>query len=201
MPLKINLIQNLQAEERVKARDPMKFIIAGAIGLGLLPLLYSAFVYYQKSESDGLLAVQKSKWNNIEAEYKKRQEQEKIQSDIKDQASKLDLSINSRPLRANVLNDIRKIIPDQVELQRLKVTRIDNDTVQVSITGIWQSDDAQRSIGQAYIRMKSDEQAGSKMDDYILVKESVKEPVLGNVDNSKNINFDMSFQLKLKNNN
>ncbi len=195
MPLKINLIQDLQALDQEKARDPMKFIIGGAILIGLIPIAMYGKVYFEKSSAKSSLNQLKSKWKKLEPEYNARLEQEKLQAQFAEKAQSLDIALNAKPLRANVLNVITKIVPPEVELQKLRLIRVNDTTVSVIMTAVWYGDEAQRSIGQAYSKLKSQEFAS---EGYEIVRESVTEPLVGQITDPQRVSFEMTFNLKVK---
>lgn len=195
MPLKINLIQDLQAQELVKARDPMKFIYGGMVLLALIPLTMYVMTYMKESSAKSAFRTLESKWKKLEPQYKAALEQEKVQAKVAEEASSLKKAVVSNPLRANSLDVIRKMIPNEVELTRLRLLRSDDQAISVSISAVWHGDEAQRSIGQFYNKLTNE---GFDADGYELDKKSVQEPLIGQITDPKRVIFEMTFKLTLK---
>lgn len=195
MPLKINLTFDLQAQERVRARDPMKFIFAGAVLLALIPIAWATLSYFNGSQAKSELKKVNSRWANLEKDYKARLEQEKEQGLMAQKAESLTNAINARPLRANTLDDVRKLVPANMELQKLRLTRMNNQSVQVTFNGVWISDNAQQDVGRYYVELRA---AEAPLTYYQMDVDSIKQPIMGAITDPKRVNFEISFLLKAK---
>lgn len=85
MPIRINLLAEVQAAEELRRQDPVKRAILAAVGLVVVVLAYAGMLIWQASQKQQHLAERQQTWNKLKPAYDaiKRNDALKVETDKK----------------------------------------------------------------------------------------------------------------------
>jgi len=125
MPIRINLLAEVQAAEDARRRDPVKraALVAGA--LILVVMLWSGSVFWQVHKAQGELRQQQGRWNQNEKEFTRVTVERKEMLDAEAKLDKLNRVATNRFMVAPFLNALQQtIVPPLANNIQLEFLRL-----------------------------------------------------------------------------
>lgn len=123
MPIRLNLLAEMQAMEETRRRDPVKRLILVAVVLVGAILVWSSMLVVAQMRARGELASVNGAVASQTNAYAQVVNNEKRLADEKNRLRSLQILATNRFLNGNLLDVLQKNTADNVQVTRLKVTQ------------------------------------------------------------------------------
>jgi hypothetical protein len=123
MPIRLNLLAEMQGLEESRRRDPVKRAILVGVLLVAAVLIWSSLLMVQQMSARSELATADLKINSQTNDYTRVVNNEKRLADGKIRLRALQILATNRFLNGNLLDVLEKNTVDNVQVTRLKVTQ------------------------------------------------------------------------------
>ena len=120
MPIRINLLAEVQAAEEERRRDPVKGAILGGIVIVMLVLVYSSLLQVKVMSSKTKLGGFQSKWKAIEQDYQQVVENRRKSFDVEDKLVALQRLTTNRFLWGETLSAFQQTMKNLEGVQVLR---------------------------------------------------------------------------------
>jgi hypothetical protein len=121
MPIRINLLAEMQALEEERRRDPVKRLVLAGVVVVALILAYSSTLLVNTVAANSQLNGLNGDLNSRTNEYRQILESQKILVESRQRLDALRRLSTNRFLVGNFLNALQKVTDDNVQLMRLKI--------------------------------------------------------------------------------
>ncbi|MDZ4815289.1 MAG: hypothetical protein SGI71_03375 [Verrucomicrobiota bacterium] len=129
MPFRINLIYEQQGIELEKSRDPVKFALIGSIAIVVLLGAVSYYFWSQGKAAESAKIAVEGDFAKEAAILKSVEPIEQKQSQDIARGTALESAIEQKVIRANLLDEFRKIVPENVQVNSIQFARTAQEVV------------------------------------------------------------------------
>lgn len=123
MPIRLNLLAEMQAIEESRRKDPVKRAILGGVVLVIAILVWSSILMVQQMTARSDLGAANSAVSSQTNAYAQVVNNEKRLADAKNRLRSLQILATNRFLNGNLLDVLQKNTVENVQVTRLKVTQ------------------------------------------------------------------------------
>lgn len=123
MPIRINLLAELQSAEEARRRDPVKRVAFVVAALVIVALLWAGWIFMQLQTARGIYQTEDARWKKNEPAFKTVTDEQKQVADIEQKLTAVTRFSTSRFLWAPVLNGLQQAIvsvADDIQFEYLK---------------------------------------------------------------------------------
>ena len=121
MPIRINLLAEMQAIEDLRRRDPVKRAIIVGVGLAAIMLVWITSLMVERISSKGEIATLEQRIQSGSKDYKQVLDNEQNLVNTRQKLLALHQLSTNRFLIGNMLDVLQKSAVDNVQLMRLKI--------------------------------------------------------------------------------
>ena len=124
MPIRLNLLAEMQAQEELRRKDPVKRAILIGVVLVAIMLVWSSMLMVKQMSARSELGAADGDINSQTNNYTAVVNNEKRLADEKNRLRALQILTTNRFLNGNLLDVLQKTTVDNVQVTRLKVNQI-----------------------------------------------------------------------------
>ena len=127
MPIRINLLAEDLAAEDMRRRDPARRVLVVAAVLVAAAVLWGGWLMLQNARADSRLQGYRTQWSAIEKDFNRVTENLRKTADVERKLSALQQLSTNRFLWGNALNALQQATIEDIQLVRLRQTKLPFD--------------------------------------------------------------------------